>query len=126
MTVARGRSEDYERQFLEHAAREAGLGIQDSAGFRDRVRERLDRGTARYGDEGFWTHGFDAVVTDAREEAEDIASYVLGAAQVLYDDGVDDDDAHAIRLHLMASAAAALRAWVHLSMAQVIYKDARE
>jgi hypothetical protein len=120
------RNRDWEGQFLDHAARAAGLSGAPAEQFRERVWARMDKGAADDGsDDGFWRRGFERVVDEGRVEAEDIAAYCLGAAQVIAAADVDDEVIHTIRLHLQEAVSASLRAWSHLDVAVGLFEDSR-
>ena len=115
------RSHDYERQFLEyvaHAAKQSGEAAQR---FSDDVMVRLEKGGAEYGDDNFWERGLDWVLANAAEEGEDIAGWIVGAAQVLNDlEEIPGDAAHEIHCLLMEAAADGMRAWTRIHIARSI------
>lgn len=122
------RDPDFEKQFLDHAARQAGLSGQPAEAFAERVANRLAKGAVEYGgDDAFWDTGFAKVTAEAREEAEDIAGWCLGAVQVLYEDErqglIPTDTAHLIRVHLMSAVSHALTSWLYMDHVFSMYQD---
>jgi hypothetical protein len=128
------RDPQFEREFLDHAARQAGLSGLPAQQFYDRVMARLRKGAEEYGgDDAFWEpangdpSGTPKTIREAREEAEDIGGWCLGAAQTIMTDQrnglIDDDSAHQMKLHLIAAVSQGLAAWVHLDTAADIYRE---
>lgn len=120
------RNHEFEEEFLNAAAREAGVSGQAVANFKARVWQRMKAGAEAYGgDDAFWEKGFSKVAAEANEESLDIAGWCLGAAQVLYDDQrdgkVDDEIAHMIRVNLLSAVAQGLQAYCFLDNARALY-----
>lgn len=128
------RDPQFEREFLDHAARQAGLSGAPMEQFYERVMTRLGHGAKEYGgDDAFWTpaegdlSGTPKTIREAREEAEDIGGWCLGAAQTTITDEreglIDEESAHQIKLHLLAAVSQAVAAWVHLDAAADIHRE---
>lgn len=133
MGSERTRDHDLEVQFLEAAAREAGISGQAVESYTRSVMARLHKGGEEYGENAFWepaegdVSGAPKVIREAREEAEDIGGWCLGAMQVVWTDEregrIDSEYGHAIRLQLLQATAVGIKAFVHLENAAEMYRE---
>lgn len=123
------RDREFENEFLNAAAREAAISGQALEAFKSRVWKRLDKdGPAEYGgDDAYATRPPGELVSETMEESEDIAAWSLLTVQRLYDyerDGeIDQEIAHLIRLNLLSSVAASLKAHGFLTNAKGLLKE---
>lgn len=122
------RDRNYEQDCLDHLIYKAGMRGPGGDMFRRRVNIRLTEGGEEYGDDNFWQIGLDRVCLEAREEAEDIVSWLLGALQVarsLVQEGKLSQEAwNQMSLYMMEAAQKGLEAFQLLEAARAIYKDA--
>lgn len=118
----------FERELLDHVARQAAHSGAAGKAFMALVSKRLQDGAAEYGDENFWRIGVEEVLSEAEEEGLDIGGWILGAIQVINDEAkagkVDPDTAHSVKVMLMHGAAFGLQAWAAIASAKSIYRDA--
>jgi len=122
------RDRNYEQDCLDHLIYKASMRGPGGDMFRRRVNIRLTEGGEEYGDDNFWEIGLDRVCLEAREEAEDIVSWLLGALQVarsLVQEGKLSQDAwNQMSLYMMEAAQTGLEAFQLLESARAIYRDA--
>lgn len=127
------RDRELENEFLDAAAREAGISGQAVDSYKKSVFARLEKGAVEYGENAFWTpaegdlSGAPKVIREALEESTDIAGWSLGAMQVVWTDEregrIDPEYGHAIRLQLLQATAVGIKAFVHLENAAEMYRE---
>jgi len=121
------RDHNYEQDCLDHIIYKAGMRGPGGDMFRRLCLQRLDHGKVEYGDDNFWKIGFSSVVKEAREEAIDQVSWLLGAMQVLRDmvrEGhISEDHFHAISSYMVEASMRALEAFQLLETASAIFRD---
>lgn len=111
------RDSDFERAWLEHVCRAAGLSglIED---FTRAVNLRLAKGAVEYGEGSFMEKGHE-LLGEVSEEAVDIASWGVLYAQFLRAQG--DESAMHASVRILNAAAYSLRAWHEIQQAREIF-----
>lgn len=113
------RNEAYEKEALSQLSRICEKGGLNGETYVNAVRQRLEIGRARYGDDNFRRIGIDAMFKELLEETPDIAGYGLLLAQLLLD---DEDDTEAI-FHLWEAIKCAAAADHHARLARNYWRD---
>lgn len=110
MAEAWQRRPDFERDFLEHITRAAGLAGPAGDYLADQVRARLEKGAREYGAEGYLERPLHELLAELTEEPMDVAGWSILIALRTYRD-LPTDAGGDIRQELVEIAAAGARLW---------------
>ena len=118
------RSEELERDFFVAAVRFQDTDPEKANRFIERVRTRLRKGATEYGDLAFRDKPITELISEAKEEGEDVPAWLALASQVLEDDeALSETDREHMMRYLIAASAAALEVWSILDQAAEFYED---